>query len=193
MIMKAVMKLLIILNIIFIYGCQQSTEKPTNDRESDEPMTQVSDKSTASSNTDIAEHLTNIATKVPNVHEATALIAGPYAVVGIDVDKDLDRSSVGVVKYSVSEALHDDPYGKTAIVIADGDIRQRLNNMREDMADGKPVRGIIDELAAIVGRYMPQMPINEDERIIDDEDQQEIISDEDEEQLDNIQKEQSTE
>src|SRR5699024_11699221 len=59
-----------------------------------------------------ADHLANVAGDVPNVKDATAVVAGPYAVVGIDVDKDLDRSRVGTIKYSVTEALQHDPYGK---------------------------------------------------------------------------------
>ena len=37
---------------------------------------------------DIAEHLVNIASSVPDVNDATALVFGRYAIVGIDVNKD---------------------------------------------------------------------------------------------------------
>src|SRR5690625_7179540 len=67
-------------------------------------------------NDQISNHLAKVANQVPNVNNATAIVAGPYAVVAIDVDKELDRSRVGTIKYSVSEALQHDPYGKTAVV-----------------------------------------------------------------------------
>lgn len=89
-------------------------------------------------------------------------MAGPYAVVGIDVDKDLDRSRVGSIKYAVLEALQKDPYGKTAVVVADGDVVERIRSMSDKAGQGYPVQGFVDELSAIVGRYMPDFPINED-------------------------------
>ena len=42
-----------------------------------------------------SKHLANLAASVPDVKKATALALGDYAVVAIDVDKDLDRSKVG--------------------------------------------------------------------------------------------------
>src|SRR5690625_3546091 len=115
-------------------------------------------------NEQIAIHLANVASDIPNVNNATAIVAGPYAVVGIDVDGDLDRSRVGTIKYSVSEALQHDPYGKTAIVIADADLTERFQAMNKKMREGEPIQGIIDELAAIVGRYMPTLPLPEEQK-----------------------------
>src|SRR5690625_7022580 len=112
-------------------------------------------------NDQISNHLAKVANQVPNVNNATAIVAGPYAVVAIDVDKELDRSRVGTIKYSVSEALQHDPYGKTDAVVADADATERIRSMTRKMQDGYPVQGIIDELSAIVGRSMPNFPINE--------------------------------
>src|SRR5690625_7317626 len=106
-------------------------------------------------NDQISNHLAGVANNVPNVNNATAIVAGPYAVVAIDVDKELDRSRVGTIEYSVSEALQHDPYGKTAVVVADADDTERICSMTPKMQDGYSVQGIIDELSAIVGLYMP--------------------------------------
>jgi len=70
---------------------------------------------------EVSKHLANLAANVPNVNNATAVALGKFAVVGIDVDKDLDRSKVGSIKYSVAEALKKDPYGANAVVVADPD------------------------------------------------------------------------
>ncbi len=139
----------------------------------------------------IAEHLVDLATRVPDVKDATAVVAGNYAVVGIDLDKDLERSRVGSVKYSVAETLKDDPYGAQAVVVADADTVERLREMRKDIQNGKPVSGVMNELAAIVGRLMPQIPydINTDEGPNEGNDKQ--LKKGEEKQLDQIQKEQS--
>ena len=84
--------------------------------------------------------------------------SGKWAVVGIDVNAHLDRPEVGVIKYSVAEALKEDPQGANAIVTADPDIVQRLREMNADIRQGRPIAGIAEELADIVGRLIPQLP-----------------------------------
>ncbi|MDA5108732.1 YhcN/YlaJ family sporulation lipoprotein [Brevibacillus thermoruber] len=105
-----------------------------------------------------ANRLVQLATRVKNVNNATAVVLGKWAVVGIDVNAHLDRPEVGVIKYSVAEALKEDPQGANAIVTADPDIVQRLREMAADIQRGHPVAGFAEELGDIVGRLMPQFP-----------------------------------
>src|SRR5699024_5577928 len=113
----------------------------------------------------------------------------PYAVVGIDIDQDLDRQRVGTTKYSVTEALRNDPYGKTALVVADADMMERIRNMGEEIQQGRPIRGVLEELAEIVNRYMPDMPVEEDKNV--DPEPENQLRDGNEEELKRIQEEQS--
>ncbi|MGO4887929.1 YhcN/YlaJ family sporulation lipoprotein [Anaerobacillus sp. MEB173] len=106
----------------------------------------------------VAKHLIDLATGIPDVDDATALVIGDFAVVGIDVNEKLDRSDVGAIKYQVAEAFKDDPMGANAIVVADPDVNVRLREMQKDIENGRPIAGIMDELAAIVGRMMPIVP-----------------------------------
>jgi YhcN/YlaJ family sporulation lipoprotein len=106
----------------------------------------------------VAQRLVSLATKVDEVNDATAIVAGRWAIVGIDVDAKLDRSRVGSIKYSVAEALKADPKGAYAIVTSDIDTNYRLRQMAQEIREGKPIAGVMDELAAIVGRLMPQLP-----------------------------------
>ncbi|HZG14616.1 MAG TPA: YhcN/YlaJ family sporulation lipoprotein [Candidatus Bathyarchaeia archaeon] len=105
-----------------------------------------------------AERLVQLATRVKNVNDATAVVIGRWAVVGIDVNAKLDRPEVGVIKYTVAEALKEDPQGATALVTADPDIVQRLREMAADIRNGRPVTGFVEELADIAGRLIPQAP-----------------------------------
>lgn len=107
---------------------------------------------------EISKHLVNLATSIPNVNDATAVVLGRYAIVGIDVDKNLDRSEVGSIKYSVAESLKNDPHGARAVVIADPDTNARLKEIYADIQNGKPLQGIMNELADISGRLMPEIP-----------------------------------
>ena len=109
---------------------------------------------------EVSKRLVQLASDVPGVKEATAVVFGKYAIVGIDIDANLERSQVGTIKYSVAESLKHDPYGAESIVIADPDINARLKEIAGDIRNGKPGQGIIRELADIAGRLMPEVPKN---------------------------------
>ncbi|WP_164669144.1 YhcN/YlaJ family sporulation lipoprotein [Virgibacillus doumboii] len=189
--------ILSLLSFSLLIGCQQNDNEqslPNEDRNNNNRIIQVEDSNPVKrknpSNEEIADHLANVAGDVPNVMDATSVVAGPYAVVGINVDKDLDRSRVGTIKYSVLEALQHDPYGKTAVVVADGDVVERIRMMGNKISQGHPVQGVVDELSAIVGRYMPDFPINEDQPQQPDQNK-ELLPEKDEKKLDDIEEDQS--
>ncbi|CAM4040607.1 YhcN/YlaJ family sporulation lipoprotein [Cohnella lubricantis] len=106
----------------------------------------------------VAAHLEQLAKGVKGVSDANCVVFGKYAIVGIDVEKTLPRSRVGTIKYAVAEAFRKDPYGVDALVTADMDLDERIREIRQDVANGRPVAGFAEELADIVGRLVPQMP-----------------------------------
>jgi len=107
---------------------------------------------------EISKRLVELATSIPNVSDATAVVLGNYAIVGIDVNAKIDRSQVGSIKYSVAESLRKDPYGAKAIVVADADTNQRLREIQADIKKGRPIQGIMEELADVAGRLIPEVP-----------------------------------
>jgi YhcN/YlaJ family sporulation lipoprotein len=107
---------------------------------------------------EVSKRLVELATSIPNVHDATAVVIGRYAIVGIDVNSKIERSQVGSIKYSVAESLKADPYGARAIVVADADTNQRLKEISADIQKGRPIQGIMEELADVAGRLMPEIP-----------------------------------
>ncbi|WP_456271673.1 YhcN/YlaJ family sporulation lipoprotein [Bacillus sp. AK031] len=109
---------------------------------------------------EVSKHLVKIATSVPDVEDATAVVLGNYAFVGIDVDARVERSEVGTIKYSVAEALKDDPHGAQAVIVADPDLYARLQEVGNDIQNGRPVQGVLNELSDIAGRLMPELPKN---------------------------------
>jgi len=104
------------------------------------------------------ERLEMLAESIRDVRDATCVVIGDMAVVGIDVEGELDRSRVGTIKYAVAEALKSDPAGVNAVVTADIDLYHRLQEIRRDIAAGRAAEGFAEELADIVGRIMPQFP-----------------------------------
>lgn len=168
--MRLFLTLFMIQTIILLGACQQQEKPEALDKQDGrQHLVRVSDSSKKKTNqarpsTDVAQHLVNVTEHVADVNDATAIVIGRYAVVGIDVKDDLDRSKVETIKYSVAKALRNDPEGANAVVVADPDTVSRLKEMGKEIQAGRPVSGIMDELAAIVGRVMPEMPRNEIER-----------------------------
>ncbi|MBM6618601.1 YhcN/YlaJ family sporulation lipoprotein [Bacillus suaedaesalsae] len=155
-------KIVMILSIIcfaLMAGCNNNNEARKNEEnEFIQVKNQVIEKDDPRSSEEIAQNLVKLASSVPNVNDATALVIGNVAVVGIDVNSKIDRSRVGTIKYSVAESLKHDPHGANAIVIADPDANVRLRQMGKEIKQGRPISGIMNELSAMVGRLMPELP-----------------------------------
>src|SRR3954466_12845005 len=152
------MYLLLLISLFTLFGCgvkNEVAEQKQNVISVKNSTVQKVDKQTGQ---EISKHLVSLASSIPNVNDATAVVLGNYAIIGIDVDKNLDRSEVGSIKYSVAESLKNDPHGARAIVVADPDINARLKEIGEDIQKGEPLEGIINELADIAGRVIPEVP-----------------------------------
>lgn len=106
----------------------------------------------------VESHLEELAKGVEGVNNAHCVIIGNTAIVGIDVEGDVERSRVGTIKYSVAEAFRNDPHGVDAFVTADIDISNRLAEIGEDVRRGRAVAGFAEEMAEIIGRLVPQLP-----------------------------------
>ncbi|MEC1846163.1 YhcN/YlaJ family sporulation lipoprotein [Bacillus amyloliquefaciens] len=143
--------------------------------------------------TDIAKHLVEVTEKIPGITDATAVVLGRYSVIGIDVYDNLERSKVESIKYTVAQALKNDPYGANAVVVADPDTVSRLRGMASDIKAGRPVSGILDELAAIVGRVMPEVPndVTDNEKESPTKSNDDQLNERDQKKLQNEQNDQS--
>ncbi|WP_203362187.1 YhcN/YlaJ family sporulation lipoprotein [Bacillus sp. REN10] len=151
-----------------LFGCAQNKESslgPENNRHNSQPYKvnvendQIRDEQRLSIQ-QASNRLAETAKSMPGVKNATAVSAGDYAIVGIDVDANLDRSEVGSIKYTVAEALRSQPNGANALVIADPDLYARIQEIKVDINNGRPLQGLANELADIAGRTIPEVPGN---------------------------------
>ncbi|WP_026574746.1 YhcN/YlaJ family sporulation lipoprotein [Bacillus sp. UNC438CL73TsuS30] len=148
--------------IILIFSIAGCSNNEVNQKQDNKSLVNV--KNSYIENVDrktgqeISKRLVELATSIPNVNDATAVVIGRYAIVGIDVNSKLERSQVGTIKYSVAESLKKDPYGAKSIVVADADTTARLREISTDINKGRPIQGIMEELADVAGRLMPEVP-----------------------------------
>jgi YhcN/YlaJ family sporulation lipoprotein len=178
------MKIRFVITVLLIVtaGCGQAPENgaaPNSQQGGVNGSTQIQVKQTAPGEPqtidakEVELHLEQVARRIPQVKGAHCVIFGNTAIVGIDLDPNLERSRVGTIKYSVAEAMRKDPLGANAIVTADLDISHRLKGIRDSIINGKPISGFANELSSIVGRIMPQLPQNTLPRNHDTNDNQE--------------------
>ncbi|GAA0293988.1 YhcN/YlaJ family sporulation lipoprotein [Gracilibacillus halotolerans] len=149
----------------FLLGCQNDNNEQSSPNNQENQPIQVKNSDPRNvevlDNQEKAQHLANLASEVPEVNGATAIMTNQGALIAIDVDKDLDRSTVGSIKYTVLEAVHHDPQGRNAVVVADGDVFERLNHIMNEVRNGQPVSGFLNELGNLIGRWIPEFPIDE--------------------------------
>ncbi|MCA0174457.1 YhcN/YlaJ family sporulation lipoprotein [Bacillus sp. RAR_GA_16] len=84
--------------LFLLVACQANDEPVAEKKEQTERVQYVKQsvrtpKNEDLSATEIAEHLVTVAKKVPDVNDATAVVTGKYAVVGIDVNQKLESLS----------------------------------------------------------------------------------------------------
>ncbi|MFC0274683.1 YhcN/YlaJ family sporulation lipoprotein [Metabacillus herbersteinensis] len=195
--MRHLLTVLLILTFV-ISGC--STNEGSQGESANEYETKpinvknsVEDPVDKETGQQISKHLVDIATRIPGVNDATAVVLGKYAVVGIDIDSKLDRNKAESIKYSVAESLKHDPHGANSVIIADADTNERLREMAREIEDGRPVLGILDELAAIVGRVIPEIPadILDNQQKEPTEQEQDQLNPQEEKELNKEQQDQS--
>jgi YhcN/YlaJ family sporulation lipoprotein len=191
--MKKIVTLLCFL--IVISGCGAGNNAVQDEQDDRVRVQNSSEPFNREESEDKSNHLAELAERVPEVEEATALVIGDFAIVGIDVKENLERSEVGSIKYAVTESMKDDPHGANAMVVADPDVTARLKEIAEDFRKGHPIQGIMNELADITGRIMPQVPADNLEPLPKDpepsEEPSEKLNDQEEEKLENTQNRQS--
>ncbi|MBP1156300.1 MULTISPECIES: YhcN/YlaJ family sporulation lipoprotein [unclassified Paenibacillus] len=155
---------IIMLLSAVLTGCTQSPKNGAAPSQTVEQNRQVKVNQTAPQKKEItdpgavAQRLEQLAVSVPNVESANCVVFGNTAVVGVNVPQGMDRAKVGTIKLSVAEALKHDPYGVDAIVTADMDLAERLRLVRDHIQNGRAINGFAEEMAAIIGRIVPQLP-----------------------------------
>ena len=129
--------------VLILSACSQKNEPPADNASPspNQPPQTVKVRQTAPNekkdqSSAVANRLVTIAQNVPNVKGASAIVLGKYTIVGVDLDPTLDRGRTGTIKYTVAQALKEDPQGANALVTADPDITQRIRELNEDLQNG---------------------------------------------------------
>ncbi len=103
-----------------------------------------------------AEEIAEIAQKVQGVKDATVLVTGDTAYVGIDIDNEIEDEQTNDLKDRVAEQIKEDEESTDRVFVsADADTVSRLQEMVDDIGEGRPVSGFLNELTEMFRRPAP--------------------------------------
>lgn len=92
--------------------------------------------------TRVEEVLSNNAKKVKGVNDASVLLIGKTALVGIDVGKNATGNATTTIKNQVATKLKTHPQVKTVFVSSDPDLLERI----QDVLEGRSTPDVISDL-----------------------------------------------
>ena len=103
-----------------------------------------------------AEVLVDRIEDLEGIEDATVIISGSTAYVGVDMEADMQGRMTDVMKQRVTDrAKKSDMMLTRVYVSADSDTVTRLRNYARDIEDGKPISGIIRQIDEMFRRPAP--------------------------------------
>lgn len=102
----------------------------------------------------IADNVENL----ENVNNATVVITGNTAIIGVDINNNLEGKITDDLKEEIRKtAINTDKEVEKVSITADADLYTRIRNMSRDIQDGSPVSNFDDEIREILRRITPDM------------------------------------
>ncbi len=111
-----------------------------------------------------AERIANMVTDMENVERATAIVMGNMAIIGVRVEggnqqgaQNRDNAAGQEMKQEIATRVEREvPEVTEALVTADPEITQRIENISRNIAQGRPISESFDEIGEIIQRITPR-------------------------------------
>ncbi|WP_427338479.1 YhcN/YlaJ family sporulation lipoprotein [Caloranaerobacter sp. DY30410] len=153
---------------IFTYGCRKA-EKPNLpspnqedrniidneiERKDLDVVEEKSDKALSTRAEKIADSIVDL----PGVDDATVVITGNTALVGVDIEEELEGKVVtDLKKQIVTRVKQIDKNIKNVTVTADPDLFERIDDIAQEINRGRGMSEFTDEVKEIIRRITPSM------------------------------------
>lgn len=155
--------LLLVLSL-GIVGCQRPAKPtPYNNTRNDDMNGNINDdnigRNINNSNADLSDRADKIAENVADlkeVNDATVIISGNTAIVGVDIKDQIEGALTTNLKKKVEKTVRNtDKSIRNVTVTADADLFKRIQNIGRDIRAGKPISGFGSEIEEIIRRITP--------------------------------------
>lgn len=105
-----------------------------------------------------ARRVADIAADVKGVKNATVVVTGEMAYVGIDMDANMQGEETNRLKEKVGDRIKErEKTIDRVMVSADSDTVTRLREIGKDIGSGRPVSGFLEELTEMFRRPTPNV------------------------------------
>ncbi|KPU28395.1 hypothetical protein TR13x_03085 [Caloranaerobacter sp. TR13] len=153
---------------VFTYGCR-GAEKPNLPRPKQEERNIIDNEIERKDLEDIkeesgkslstrAEKIADSIVDLPGVDDATVVITGNTALVGVDIEEDLEGKVVtDLKKQIVTRVKQIDKNIKNVTVTADPDLFERIDDIAQEINKGRGMSEFADEVKEIIRRITPSM------------------------------------
>lgn len=170
-IMALVLSVLMVLTLMVVAGCTPKTEEQPpnpepqqNTQDAEDADDQKEGGETGQDNAigtsermeDMAENAVDAAGDVEGVAAANVVVLGNTALIGVDLDKDIEKEKVDDIKNKIDQAVKEkDKRIKNTSITADPDLATRIKKVTTGISEGRPISESWDELTDIFKRMTP--------------------------------------
>ncbi|NLY78188.1 MAG: YhcN/YlaJ family sporulation lipoprotein [Tissierellia bacterium] len=107
-------------------------------------------------NSRLADRIAKEIERLNNVDEASVLLSGNTAIVGVDMDDDVEGQITSDLKQRIAKIVKNRNKDiENVSITADPDLFTRISNMAEDITNGRPISGFADQFEEILRRITP--------------------------------------
>jgi len=134
-------------------GLTQDNNRMNNDR--DRNNTNITPMGTNMQ--DRAEKIANAAARQKEVQSASCVITGNTAMVGLQFNKQYKGSLTNAIKKQVEKRVKEtDKRIDRVVVTADPDLVSRIEEIFQEIGNGRPISGFTEELREMINRINPK-------------------------------------
>jgi len=170
----ALFTVLALVMAIGVVGCQVRNEKPNppnntnngmgdNDNLNNGNMNNNNNTNMGNNDTDMeindrAERIADAVADLNDVRRATVVISGNTAIVGVSMVNTADGNVTNNIKENIRDTVRRvDNRIDNVSVTANPDLYQRIENIANDIGEGRPLSGFGTEIEELLRRIAPTM------------------------------------
>lgn len=110
----------------------------------------------SNNNAEKADKIAERIKKLSNIENASVLISGNTAIVGVDIKNNVEGQLTKDLKQRIENIVKKaDNDIENVSITADPDLFTRISNMAEDITNGRPISGFAEQFEEILRRIAP--------------------------------------
>lgn len=152
---------LLVFSLFAAVGCARAPEqRPVPPpQQTPQPNNDIGRNNVAETQ-EIAQRLSDVAERVTGVRGATVVINERTAMVGLNLDPDLEITETQRVKQRVEDRIRDaEPRMDRVVVTADPDLVAQIERLGKNVVQGRPVSEFTREFSTLLTKITPTQGI----------------------------------